>query len=102
MTREQQDRLAAEHVLGLLEGEEQTLAERLLASDRAFRDSVDRWRSHFAEFDETAPAVATATANECGCTVLMRLVRSTIPSTRPVSGSCTGAAAHVHCWTTSL
>ena len=54
-----------------------------------------RWAS-------TAPAVATATANECGCTVLIRLVRSITPSMRPVSGSCTGAAAHVHACTTSL
>ena len=29
-----------------------------------------------------APAVATATAKECGCTVLIRLVRSITPSTR--------------------
>ena len=50
----------------------------------------------------TAPAVATATAKECGCTVLIRLVRSITPSTRPVSGSCTGAAAQVHACTTSL
>ena len=50
----------------------------------------------------TAPAVATATANECGCTVLIRLVRSITPMRSPVSGSCTGAAAQVHACTTSL
>ena len=49
-----------------------------------------------------APAVATATAKECGCTVLILLVRSITPSTSPVSGSWTGAAAHVHACTTSL
>ena len=46
--------------------------------------------------------MATATANECGCTVLILLVRSITPSNAPLSGSCTGAAAHVQAWTTSL
>ena len=62
MTREQHDRLAAEHVLGLLDGDEQSLAERLLGTDGAFREAVERWRAHFAEFDDTAVPLATPPA----------------------------------------
>jgi anti-sigma-K factor RskA len=54
MTRDDQDRLAAEHVLGLLEGEERGLAERLLASDAAFQALVEGWRTRFSEWDRTA------------------------------------------------
>ncbi|MGF9763887.1 anti-sigma factor [Microvirga sp. 0TCS3.31] len=54
MTRDDQDRLAAEHVLGLLEDEERGLAERLLASDEAFQALVQQWRCRFAEWDNTA------------------------------------------------
>lgn len=54
MTRDDQDRMAAEHVLGLLEGEERGEAERLLATDAAFQALVERWRQRFAEWDETA------------------------------------------------
>lgn len=54
MRREDQDRLAAEHVLGLLEGEERSLAESLLASDAGFRTSVEKWRQRFTEWDDTA------------------------------------------------
>jgi anti-sigma-K factor RskA len=54
MTREDQDRLAAEHVLGLLEGDERGLAERLLASDASFQALVEQWRSRFSEWDHTA------------------------------------------------
>lgn len=54
MTRDDQDRLAAEHVLGLLEGEERGQAERLLATDAAFQALVEQWRRRFAEWDDTA------------------------------------------------
>jgi anti-sigma-K factor RskA len=54
MTGDDLDRLAAEHVLGLLEGEAASRAERLMASDRAFEAAVARWRERFAEFDATA------------------------------------------------
>ncbi|NBJ12694.1 anti-sigma factor [Microvirga arsenatis] len=57
MTRDDQDRLAAEHVLGLLEGEERTLAERLLDSDESFQALVRQWRTRFAEWDNTAADV---------------------------------------------
>jgi anti-sigma-K factor RskA len=54
MTRDDQDRLAAEHALGLLEGEERGEAERLLASDATFQALVEQWRKRFAEWDDTA------------------------------------------------
>ncbi len=62
MTRDDQDRLAAEHVLGLLEGEERGLAERLLGSDAAFQALVQQWRTRFAEWDNTAADVAPGDA----------------------------------------
>jgi hypothetical protein len=37
-----------------------------------------------------------------GCTLEMSPVRSMMPSSRPVSGSVTGAAAHVQRWTGSV
>jgi anti-sigma-K factor RskA len=55
VTREDMDRLAAEHVLGLLEGEEAVRAERMLTSDRDFAAAVAAWRERFAALDETAP-----------------------------------------------
>lgn len=59
MTRDEDlDRLAAEHVLGVLEGAEARQAADLMASDAAFAAAVARWRERLAEFDETAaPAV---------------------------------------------
>lgn len=54
MTRDDLDRLAAEHVLGLLEGAEAVLAERLLEEDAAFAKTVADWRLRFLELDETA------------------------------------------------
>ncbi len=62
MTRDDQDRLAAEHVLGLLEGDERGLAERMLASDEAFQDLVEQWRSRFSEWDHTAAEAAPGDA----------------------------------------
>ena len=57
MTRDEQERLAAEHVLGLLEGEERGQAERLLATDATFQAMVEEWRSRFSEWDSTAAAL---------------------------------------------
>ncbi|HQS10429.1 MAG: hypothetical protein B7Y12_08680 [Rhizobiales bacterium 24-66-13] len=54
---EEFDRLAAEHVLGLLDAPEETLAEHLLASDPQFRARVEDWRQRFAELDSTAAPV---------------------------------------------
>lgn len=54
MRRDDFDRLAAEHVLGLLEGEERGMADRLLASDGDFRNLVELWRHRFSAWDATA------------------------------------------------
>ena len=62
MTRDDQDRLAAEHVLGLLEGEERGQAERLLASDETFQALVEQWRMRFSEWDRTAADLAPSEA----------------------------------------
>jgi anti-sigma-K factor RskA len=53
MRRDDHDRLAAEHVLGLLEGEERGVAEQLLTSDATFRALVEQWRKRFSEWDDT-------------------------------------------------
>lgn len=62
MTRDEQERLAAEHVLGLLEGEERGQAERLLATDATFQAMVEEWRSRFSEWDSTAAALPPGNA----------------------------------------
>lgn len=54
MNDEDLDRLAAEHVLGLLDGEDCARADRLLATDAGFVQAVTRWRERFSEFDDTA------------------------------------------------
>jgi anti-sigma-K factor RskA len=53
MSPEDRDRLAVEHIIGLLEGEERREAERLAESDGDFQQLLARWRSRFAELDET-------------------------------------------------
>ena len=58
MSPDDRDRLAAEHVMGLLEGEEQREAERLLASDAEFQALVATWQARFAELDEAVTPVA--------------------------------------------
>jgi anti-sigma-K factor RskA len=45
--------LAAEYVLGLLDGDQQALAERRLVADPAFAREVQGWRVRFSEFDDT-------------------------------------------------
>jgi anti-sigma-K factor RskA len=55
MSDDDLDRLAGEHVLGLLEGVEAERAERLIASDRRFEAAVARWRDRLSELDATAP-----------------------------------------------
>jgi len=53
------DTMAAEYVLGLLEGDAKGEAERRLASDAGFAREVERWRTRFAEFDDaTEPGEA--------------------------------------------
>lgn len=55
------DALAAEHVLGLLEGVDAARAARLAETDAGFAARVDAWRVRLAEIDATAP---TAPADE--------------------------------------
>lgn len=58
MSQEEFETLAAEHVLGLLDGAEAEQAEKLAREDTAFRAAVRRWQERFAELDLTAPAHA--------------------------------------------
>lgn len=53
LTPEDFDRLAAEHVLGLLDADEEARAETLVKDDPAFRAAVEDWRMRFAELDTT-------------------------------------------------
>lgn len=55
MTPDERDRLAAEHVLGLLDAREAAEAERFRLTDPAFAAAVDEWRERFSEFDATTP-----------------------------------------------
>jgi anti-sigma-K factor RskA len=50
------DRMAAEFVMGLTEGDEAERAERLVANDSRFAAAVERWRRRFADLDATAPS----------------------------------------------
>ena len=58
--RQDFDRLAAEHVMGLLENEEALTAEKLLAQDAEFAARVEYWRQRFSVFDDSAPRMAPA------------------------------------------
>jgi anti-sigma-K factor RskA len=84
MTREDRDRLAAEHVLGLLEGQERVTAEQLLDTDRAFQIAVTSWRERLAELDETAPTLPADEALwqriESGLASQARPVRASDPT----------------------
>lgn len=51
------DALAAEYVLGVLEVAQTADAERRLATDQTFANAVDHWRRTFAELDDTADPV---------------------------------------------
>ncbi|ABE38210.1 conserved hypothetical protein [Rhodopseudomonas palustris BisB5] len=48
------DALAADFVIGLLEGAELAAAEQRLATDDGFAKAVNAWRERLAEFDATA------------------------------------------------
>jgi anti-sigma-K factor RskA len=78
---EDPDHLAAEYVLGLLEGADAVRAERMLASDRSFAQAVARWRERFAELDATAAPVPVSdalwTRIEAG---LARTAMTTVPA----------------------
>ena len=55
MTREELEHLAAEYVLGVLEGRDAALAEHMDATDAAFAEAAAAWRERLREVDETAP-----------------------------------------------
>ncbi len=52
------DALAAEYALGVLEAAQAAETERRLAADPAFAKAVDHWRRTFAELDDTADPVS--------------------------------------------
>ena len=54
------DALAAEYVMGLLDAEARARVERRIATDAGFARAVETWQSRFAEFDQTAEDVAPA------------------------------------------
>ena len=51
------ERLAAEYVIGLLDGDERRSAERLAENDPEFQDAVAQWQARLAELDATAAPV---------------------------------------------
>jgi len=51
------DRLAAEFVIGLLDGDERRRAERLAESDPGFQAAVAEWQARLSELDATATPV---------------------------------------------
>jgi anti-sigma-K factor RskA len=50
----EQERLAAEYVIGLLDGDERRIAERLSEDDADFHAAVAQWQARLAELDATA------------------------------------------------
>jgi anti-sigma-K factor RskA len=50
--------LAAEYVLGFLQGADRVMVENHIASDPAFAREVRRWQSHLGELDQMAKSVA--------------------------------------------
>jgi anti-sigma-K factor RskA len=73
MTPEELDRLAAEHVLGLLEGADAARAAELDAADAGFRAAVTSWRERLVELDATATAVPPGEA-------LWRRIETALPA----------------------
>ncbi len=56
------DTMAADYVMGLLEGAEQAAAERRIETDDAFAQAVGAWRERLADFDATAEATEPSPA----------------------------------------
>jgi anti-sigma-K factor RskA len=54
------DMTAAELALGLLDGEERTLALRRVLADRGFAAEVETWRGHLAQLFDLCPEVAVS------------------------------------------
>ena len=63
MTITREDKaLAGEYVLGVLEGDAKTVAERRISSDAEFAREVEAWRTRFAAFDDATEAQAAGDA----------------------------------------
>jgi len=54
--------MAADYVMGLLDDAEQAVAERRLTTDAAFAGAVSAWRERLADFDASADPVAPSSA----------------------------------------
>jgi anti-sigma-K factor RskA len=85
MDRADWERLAAEHVMGLLEGDERARAESLLATDTAFSALVETWQGRFLELDEITPE---APAGE----TLWARIETSLPSVAPASSTARGGS----------
>jgi anti-sigma-K factor RskA len=62
MTPADRQNLAADFVLGTLDGAARAQAERLMASDPTFAGAVNDWRQRLSDFDVTAEAVPSQPA----------------------------------------
>jgi len=61
-TSPDRERLAAEYVIGLLEGDDRREAERLAETDPRFQAAVAQWRARFAELDQAATPMPASEA----------------------------------------
>ena len=57
MERAEWERMAAEHAMGLLEGDERARAEGLIGADASFAALVETWQSRLLELDETTSEI---------------------------------------------
>ena len=82
--------MAADYVMGLLDGAEQAAAERRIATDQSFAQSVSAWRERLAELDLTAgnPAEPGALAELADATKLAPIVPCPPHAPRCVAPSC--------------
>ncbi len=78
---EGRDALAAEYVLGSLDGAELAEAERLLAADAAFAGAVAAWRARLADLD------ATARPEPAGEALWNRIAGSIAPARAPATSA---------------
>ena len=85
MERAEWERLAAEHVMGLLEGDERARAEGLIGADASFAALVDTWQDRFQELDDATPEVPA------GETLWAR-IEGSLPSAAPFRARAPAAA----------
>lgn len=95
MTPADKQNLAADFVLGTLDGTAHTQAERLMASDPAFARAVNDWRQRLSDFDVTAetvppqPALWSRIENALGASV---------PADAPSAGWLTQLWNNLNAW----